>query len=106
MAHIETIEYGNIELFSDVASIFEFYERLGLSSRLNAEDIKSPNSIRMCEEDEKTLLTLIKREARRRRKCTWGRNPTIPDGFVFWEQMMFGPMHGSKKGVLEIYSEK
>ena len=94
MRRKETVEFGNIEEFCDIGSIWEFYDRLGLLDQIKTFEIMSPNDIYLNKEDSDRLQELIKAEARRRgkRERVWSRTPAVPSRGCFMEWLTYGPL--------------
>lgn len=85
------IKYGDIQTYTDVGSVLEFYDKLGLTSRLNEKDIRTPHSLRMGYEDAAKLRELILTEVIRRNRWRWGYKANISSNLAFWDWANFGP---------------
>ncbi|WP_369284184.1 hypothetical protein [Oscillibacter sp. GMB15532] len=73
MRTTEAINYGSIEDFNNVGCLLEFYDRLGLTSRFNPEDICHVDQLRISEKDHRRLRDLIQAEVQRREPHLIGR---------------------------------
>lgn len=65
---VEVVPYGAVGDYRGVASVSEFYDRLGLLSRLEAREIPSVSQLRICPADHESLERMVFEELRRKNR--------------------------------------
>lgn len=99
------IKYGDIQTYANVGSVIEFYDKLGITPRLNEKDIRSPRSLQMGYEDAEKLRKIIIAELIQRNQKRWGYKAVIYKSLAFWDWINFGPRYEDDVPAGELWAE-